>query len=128
MARPLRIEHIGGWYHVNARGNERRAIYRDDRGDTKGVDPSYWIVLAAPRQSEVMARKLRVEYPGAIYQVMNRRDRREAIFRVDADRELFLETLGEACVKAGWQEDQAMGAISKKLTNEDQAMGSYLKS
>jgi putative transposase len=71
----------------------------------KGVSPSYWtIVLAAPRQSEaVMARKLRVEYPGAIYHVMNRGDRREAIFRVDADRELFLETLGEACVKAGWQ-------------------------
>ena len=28
-----------------------------------------------------MARKLRVEYPGAIYQVMNRGDRREPIFR-----------------------------------------------
>ncbi|HNQ88253.1 MAG TPA: transposase [Verrucomicrobiota bacterium] len=31
MARPLRIERAGGWYHVSARGNERRAIYRDDR-------------------------------------------------------------------------------------------------
>jgi REP element-mobilizing transposase RayT len=31
MARPLRIERAGGWYHVTARGNERRAIYRDDR-------------------------------------------------------------------------------------------------
>jgi len=31
MARPLRIEHPGGWYHVTARGNERRAIFRDDR-------------------------------------------------------------------------------------------------
>ena len=31
MARPLRIERVGGWYHVTARGNERRAIYRDDR-------------------------------------------------------------------------------------------------
>lgn len=30
MARPLRIERAGGWYHVTARGNERRAIYRDD--------------------------------------------------------------------------------------------------
>jgi hypothetical protein len=28
-----------------------------------------------------MARKLRVEYPGAIYHVMNRSDRREPIFR-----------------------------------------------
>ncbi len=50
-----------------------------------------------------MARKLRVEYPGAIYHVMNRGDRREPIFQDDQDRERFLETLGEACVKTGWQ-------------------------
>lgn len=31
MARPLRIEREGGWYHVTARGNERQKIYRDDR-------------------------------------------------------------------------------------------------
>src|SRR5208283_2431525 len=31
VARPLRIERPGGWYHVTARGNERRAIFRDDR-------------------------------------------------------------------------------------------------
>jgi len=34
-----------------------------------------------------MARKLRVEYPGAVYQVMSRGDRREPIFRDDEDRE-----------------------------------------
>jgi putative transposase len=50
-----------------------------------------------------MARKLRVEYSGAIYHVMNRGDRREAIFLDDADRQGFIETLGEACVKTGWQ-------------------------
>mgnify|MGYP003339649998 FL=1 len=31
MARPLRIDVAGGWYHVTARGIERRVIYRDDR-------------------------------------------------------------------------------------------------
>ena len=31
MARPLRIERPGGWYHLTARGNERRPIFRDDR-------------------------------------------------------------------------------------------------
>ena len=31
MARPVRIEVAGGWYHVTARGNERRAIFRDDQ-------------------------------------------------------------------------------------------------
>ncbi len=30
MARPLRIERPGGRYHVTARGNERRDIFRDD--------------------------------------------------------------------------------------------------
>ena len=41
-----------------------------------------------------MARKLRVEYEGAIYHVMNRGDRREAVFRDAADRELFFENAG----------------------------------
>lgn len=50
-----------------------------------------------------MARKVRVEYPGAIYHVMNRGDRREPIFRDDEDRQTFLRTLGEACGKTGWR-------------------------
>jgi putative transposase len=50
-----------------------------------------------------MARPLRVEYPGALYHVMNRGDRRQAIFRGDADRYLFLESLQAACEKTGWQ-------------------------
>jgi len=31
MARPLRIEQAGGWHHITARGNERKAIYREER-------------------------------------------------------------------------------------------------
>jgi putative transposase len=50
-----------------------------------------------------MARKLRVEYQGAIYHVMNRGDHREAIFRDDQDRLLFLMTLAETCEKTAWQ-------------------------
>src|SRR6266498_6110949 len=50
-----------------------------------------------------MPRKLRLEYPGAIYHVMNRGDRREDIFLDDADRCRFVETLGEACGKTDWQ-------------------------
>jgi hypothetical protein len=46
-----------------------------------------------------MPRKLRVEYEGAIYHVMNRGDRRELIFKDDIDRELFLNTLGQCCAK-----------------------------
>ena len=50
-----------------------------------------------------VARKLRVEYPGAIYHVMNRGDRRELIFHDAEDRQRFLATLAEACAKTGWQ-------------------------
>jgi REP element-mobilizing transposase RayT len=50
-----------------------------------------------------MARKLRIEYPGAIYHVMNRGDRREDIFYDDEDRESFVSTLAEACAKADWR-------------------------
>jgi len=50
-----------------------------------------------------MARKLRVEYAGAVYHVMNRGDRREPIFKDDQDRGLFLETLAECCGKTGWE-------------------------
>jgi len=46
-----------------------------------------------------MPRSLRIEYPGAIYHVMNRGDRREPIFRDDVDHEKFLTTLAEACAK-----------------------------
>jgi len=44
-----------------------------------------------------------VQYPGAIYHVMSRGDRREDIFQSDDDRRLFLETLGQACEKTDWQ-------------------------
>jgi len=48
-------------------------------------------------------RKLRMEYAGAIYHVINRGDRREDIFRDQEDRQCFLSTLGEACQKTRWQ-------------------------
>jgi REP element-mobilizing transposase RayT len=50
-----------------------------------------------------MPRKLRLEYPGAIYHVANRGDRREDIFKDDLDRAGFLSTLEEACQKTEWQ-------------------------
>lgn len=38
MARPLRIEFPGAVYHVTARGNEKRDIYRDDRDRESFLD------------------------------------------------------------------------------------------
>ena len=49
-----------------------------------------------------MARTLRIQYPGAVYPVMNRGDRREAIFRDARDYACFLQTLAAACAKACW--------------------------
>jgi len=38
MARPLRIDIPGAWYHVTARGNERRPIFRGDRDFARLVE------------------------------------------------------------------------------------------
>ena len=53
-------------------------------------------------QSRV-SRKLRIQYPGAMYHLMNRGDHSEAIFRDDKDRQGFLLTLEQACEKTAWQ-------------------------
>lgn len=49
-----------------------------------------------------MPRSPRIEYEGAVYHVMCRGNRREAIFQDDVDRESFLGLLGEACERTGW--------------------------
>jgi REP element-mobilizing transposase RayT len=46
---------------------------------------------------------MRVEYPGAIYHVMSRGDRKRPIYLDDVDRQDFLKTLAEACQKADFQ-------------------------
>jgi REP-associated tyrosine transposase len=42
-----------------------------------------------------MQRQLRFEYPGAIYHVMSRGDRKKDIYLDDVDRQDFLKTLAE---------------------------------
>ena len=50
-----------------------------------------------------MPRKPRVEYAGAVYHVMCRGNRQQPVFRDARDNEIFLDTLGEACVRCGWR-------------------------
>lgn len=50
-----------------------------------------------------MARRIRIQYAGALYHVVNRGDRDGPIFGDDADRETFLKTLDEACAKTSWR-------------------------
>lgn len=50
-----------------------------------------------------MARKLRIEYPGALYHVINRGNYRTDVFASDGAKDAFLSCLGEACEKSGWK-------------------------
>ncbi len=50
-----------------------------------------------------MPRKPRIEYPGAVYHVMSRGNRQEAIYRDIRDCAVFMDTLGETCAKTGWR-------------------------
>src|SRR5664279_436719 len=68
-------------------GDVIRCLTRDGSADTLGSMP----------------RAMRVEYPGAIYHVMDRGDRREDIFVDDVDRQDCLKPLAEAGQKTGWQ-------------------------
>jgi len=49
-----------------------------------------------------MARKPRIEYPGAVYHVLARANWRERIFRKDGDYQAFVRCLREACERTGW--------------------------
>jgi outer membrane protein assembly factor BamB len=48
-----------------------------------------------------MARRVRVEYSGAVYHLLNRGNRCETIFRNEEDWQRFIATLGEVCGKTG---------------------------
>ena len=50
-----------------------------------------------------MARKLRIEYAGAFYHVINRGNYRSWIFETEGARESFLDCLEEACLAMEWR-------------------------
>jgi hypothetical protein len=66
-----------------------------------------------------MARRLRIQHPGAMYHVMNRGDQREAIFRDGEDRERFLVQPRNATqFGQGTQEPQRLGAAEPQPNSE----------
>ena len=79
----------------------------DDFVGKKGVAARKSLILidrdGAGGKDRWMARRARVEFEGAVYHVLDRGDRREPIFKDDADRRRFLETLGEVCQRTGWR-------------------------
>jgi REP element-mobilizing transposase RayT len=50
-----------------------------------------------------MARPVRIQYADAVYHVMARGNQGREVFGDHQDRQRFLDTLGEACAKTGWQ-------------------------
>jgi len=50
-----------------------------------------------------MARKLRLEFPGAIYHVINRGNYRDFVFRSLGARQAFDECIFAACARSGWR-------------------------
>jgi len=50
-----------------------------------------------------MARPLRLEFPGALYHVTSRGDRREAIYEDDDDRLQWLDVLSKVCDRYNWR-------------------------
>lgn len=50
-----------------------------------------------------MTRPLRVEFPGAIYHVTSRGDRREVIYLDDVDRAHWLKIFGNVCLRYRWR-------------------------
>ncbi|MCH7918664.1 MAG: transposase [Planctomycetes bacterium] len=50
-----------------------------------------------------MPRKARIEYPGAVYHVLNRGNYRTDLFSVEKAGESFEETLFQACSRFGWR-------------------------
>jgi len=50
-----------------------------------------------------MARSLRVEYPGAVYHVINRGNYQKAVFATPQTRDAFVKCLLETCRRCGWR-------------------------
>ena len=56
-----------------------------------------------PEKYVWVARKLRIQFPGALYHVINRGNYRSDIFATEGAKGAFLECLDEACGKTGWR-------------------------
>jgi putative transposase len=60
-------------------------------------------VEATDWQRQLMARKLRIEFPGAIYHVINRGNYRTDVFRSAGEAKSFLAAVEEAVARWGWR-------------------------
>jgi putative transposase len=85
-------------------GRCHKARLLTKRGQSQETD-TYSVAKAEVRRVSftTMVRKVRVEYEGAIYHVMNRGDRQEPIYLDERDAREFEKTLGEVCERTEWE-------------------------
>jgi putative transposase len=76
---------------------QRPTFTRGKRGQAENLERQ-----ASRGKTSRMARKVRIEYEGALYHVMCRGHRRQAIYRDEEDRRIFLATLAKAVRRTGW--------------------------
>jgi putative transposase len=145
MARPLRIEYQGAHYHVTSRGNERKAIYRDNTDREKfleligraveefGVrvhayvlmDNHYHLLIETPRGG--LNRALR--YLNGVYtQAFNRRHRRVGhLFQgrykaILVEKDAYLLELSRYIHLNPWRVQRRMDPIKYRWSS----LGAYL--
>ncbi len=70
-----------------------------------------------------MARKLRMEFAGGIYHVINRGNYRGWIFKEEGATRAFERCLFEACEKSGWDAAPALGADSRFKKEKSRSVG-----
>jgi hypothetical protein len=83
-----------------------RAITPSLTGTSRGSDlgSSFLLRFDGEYVSIVgMPRRLRLQYPGAIYHLMARGNGRQNIVRDDVDRDRLQEHLGKAALRCGWR-------------------------
>ena len=72
-----------------------------------------------------MPRSPRIQYEGAIYHVISRGDRREAIYADDQDRKMFLRTLEEACQRVGMVKSRRRSLALSLFTLVEQTVDKF---
>ena len=96
---PRDCDHVYRCKKGNARGTHAlRRVPAMDHGTRAGLvkgsvgQSSLLTLIRRGGRTRFMSRALRIQYPGAVYHVMNRGDQREPIFRCDFDHKKFLSS------------------------------------
>ena len=61
-----------------------------------------WTGAFSGSDADGMSRPIRYDFPGAVFHITSRGDRREPVFLDEDDRHAFLAVLGQACERHGF--------------------------